>query len=217
MVDGAYSLDPDGSLHPRGAGLPAEHFGFASVVPVDGFQPGLFMLDKSAWLEAGGIDGAFEDPAYAAVDLSMRLRAAGRRVICEPQMQAQVLAAVEVELQPDVADDVERVLQRWAGTIEHAKRHPQPRGPFVDHFTPKPDQDAGSNVIWWYMQIFLDIGYRVTFLPVADLTVSGAHAANLRRHGIECVSTPGATTPEQYIRENAAAFQLVLLYRVPVA
>jgi O-antigen biosynthesis protein len=216
-VDAGLSLDPDGSIHPRCAGLPAEHFELGSVMPVDAFSPGLFVLDKSAWLAAGGIDVTFKDSAYAAVDLSMRLRAAGRRVVCEPKMQAQVLVE-----HPDPRpaanddDDLTCVLERWSSTIEHAKRHPQPRVLFVDHFTPTPDQDAGSNVIWWYMRIFIDLGYRVTFLPVMDLAAS-SYTANLRRHGIECVSMPGATTPEQYVRDNAAAFQLVLLYRAPIA
>ncbi len=140
IVDAGLHLDPDGSLHARGAGLPAGHYEVASLAPVDAFTPDFFAFDKAAWQAVDGINAEFENQAYAAVDLSMRLRAAGKKILCQPLMRAQTGKAVASSF--EAAADIDRLLGAWGGVIEQTKRHPQPRALFVDQFTPTPDRDA---------------------------------------------------------------------------
>jgi len=215
LVDAGLLLDPDGSMRRRGAGLSPDHYAVASTEDVDVFPPGLFIASKEAWLAAGGLDSSYLDPSYAAADVSLRLHGLGHRVVCQPFMRGRIRAA-SAELTESPAD-CEHLLHERAETIEQMKHRRKPRVLFVDHFTPTPDQDAGSELIYWNMRIFLDIGYRVSFIPVMTLDSGGPYTNDLRRLGIECVSRPAVSTPEQYIRDNAAIFQLILLYRGPLA
>jgi 2-polyprenyl-3-methyl-5-hydroxy-6-metoxy-1,4-benzoquinol methylase/glycosyltransferase involved in cell wall biosynthesis len=216
VVDAGLCVAADGSVRGRGAGLSLDHYEVNSMLDVEAFSPGLVMFEKTVWQTAGGIRTSFSNSSYAAFDLSVRMRKVGQRVVCQPLLRAQVLTP-NSDGSSASTDELERFFELWGSTVEYAKRHVRPRVLFMDLFTPAPDRDAGSNVIWWYFKIFQDLGYRVTFLPAMDLTPFEPYTSDMRQAGIECVTLPSATSVEQYLRENAASFNVVIIYRAPLA
>jgi glycosyltransferase involved in cell wall biosynthesis len=215
LIDAGLRLDPDGSLQPRGAGLAPNDHRVASVSEVDVLAPGLVIVSRQAWQAVGGFGRAYYDPRYAAADFSVRARAAGYRILCQPFMR--VSSPDTPQQQPILAADSERLLRKQADSIEQMKRDRRPFVLFVDHSIPTPDRDAGSEFICWTMRIFLGLGYRVAFLPVTTLDVTESYTHDLRRLGIEVVSGPAMPPADTFIRANAAAYQLIILYRAPIA
>ena len=66
----------------------------------------------------------------------------------------------------------------------------RPRVLFIDQFVPTPDKDSGSNDIYWFMRIFLQLGYEVTFVPAAMPDPADRYIDELRQLGIICPVAP---------------------------
>lgn len=208
VVQAGGSLAPDGSIEPRGVGLPADHFAVASIADVDAAPPGLVGF-AGAWLRRigghpPGIGGGWSE----AAKLAFRIRAEGGAVIYQPLAEAVVLAATE----PLPSGD--RITQHGSEIIARLAR---PRALFVDHLTPKPDQDSGSGDTYWLMRIMLGLGYEVTFLPMLDLRPAGRYTRDLRACGIACVTAADVESPEAFLRCHGASFDLAFLHRWMIA
>ncbi len=217
LVDAGGSIAADGSLQWRGAGKPAGHYQFASLAPVEWCPPHLLVTTKEAWRETGGLDEAYASIVYAMADLSLRLRAKDRGVLCQPAARALSPPRSRTDAEHDNGADRRLLLQRRSGDIARARERARPRALFVDYQTPQPDRDSGSGDIYWFMRIFMRLGYEVTLLPALVLPPAGQYTDELRRLGIVCVSAPEVISPEGFIAGQAARFDIVLLYRAPLA
>lgn len=215
-------LGGDGSLKPFGGDALAEDGRFGHVRVVDACSLGGIMVPRSLWQEAGGFDESLAAPGLIEADLALRLRQLGHPTRC--QAFAQVVEDGVPQGKPAHEHRDRQIFRkRWARANRHrgAKLSPQtsepPRVLFVDVATPTPDQDSGSWDIYEYMRIFLDLGYAVTFLPAAVTTHAGRYTEDLQRIGIECIYAPFLDTAQAWLEREAARFDLVMLYRAPVA
>lgn len=86
---------------------------------------------------------------------------------------------------------------------------------YFDWAVPRPDHDAGSVHAMCLLDIFLRLGYRITYLP-GDLCYDPPYGDALTEMGIECVHDPAATSIQQYLEANAKRFRLFVLCRGPV-
>ncbi|MBZ0158633.1 MAG: glycosyltransferase [bacterium] len=92
---------------------------------------------------------------------------------------------------------------------------PRPRLLYFDWAVPRVDHDSGSVTTMCLLDIFLRLGYRITYLP-GDLRYDPPYGDTLTNMGIECVHYPAVTSVKQYLETNAKSFQLVVLCRGPV-
>lgn len=93
---------------------------------------------------------------------------------------------------------------------------PRKRLLYVEWSIPRPDQDAGSVTAMTLMDIFIKLGYEVTFLPCSLEYLPGYYEA-LASKGISIVTSQNADTPAQWLEENASRFGVHFLSRGPVA
>jgi O-antigen biosynthesis protein len=86
----------------------------------------------------------------------------------------------------------------------------------VDHATPTPDQDSGSASVFAYLRILTSAGFKVTFVP-ADLADAGRYTRALNDLGISTPTAPEWSSLEAAVETLAAASDILLLYRAPIA
>lgn len=86
---------------------------------------------------------------------------------------------------------------------------------YFDWAVPRPDHDSGSVTTMCLLDIFLRLGYRITYLP-GDLHYDPPYGDRLAEMGIECVHHPAVTSIQQYLETNAKRFRLFVLCRGPV-
>lgn len=87
----------------------------------------------------------------------------------------------------------------------------------IDGFTPRPDRDAASVDVVWFMRILLGLGYEVTFVPAFTTADTGRYTDDLRALGIVCPIAPALTSARDVVAARGATFDLVVLYRITVA
>jgi O-antigen biosynthesis protein len=217
----------DGGLGVREETAPLGHHDFASVREVDFCALSALAMPAEIWDLAGGTDEQFATADYRAADLALKLRAAGRRILCQPF--SRVVSVAEKQ-ETDVArgrDDRAKFLARWHGALGPGEALPEmsrafrdrarPRALLIDRMTPAPDRDAGSVLVCGYMRILQQLGYEVTFASSYTLDHAGRYTDDLRRSGIICICAPFARSLASFVEQEAAGFDLVILWRAVVA
>lgn len=86
----------------------------------------------------------------------------------------------------------------------------------VDHTTPTPDQDSGSESTFCFLQILCRSGFDVTFAPF-DLGDGGPYTKALNDLGIATLAVPRWPSIQVAVETLAPHFDILLLYRAPVA
>ena len=85
----------------------------------------------------------------------------------------------------------------------------------LDHFVPHYDQDTGSRTLFQYMQLFLEMGFRVRFAGF-DSTRYEPYTSELERMGVEVLSGDQSAL-EAWLRENGAEVAYAYVNRPHVA
>lgn len=189
---------------------------------------------STVFRDAGGFDESLA-PAYGEdVELALRLRERGLAVLYQPRSEV-----VHVEgatggtsrrrgVKAYQVRNLETIFQRWQGRLR--AHRPEGQDPhlekdrgverrvlFADAFTPRPDEDAGSQDSLHWMLALDALGFRVTFLPCIERQHAGRYTTDLQRWGIECVNAPDAPSLEDFVAARGAEFDLCVLYRHEVA
>jgi GT2 family glycosyltransferase/glycosyltransferase involved in cell wall biosynthesis len=221
-------IHSDGNLEWRGEKAPLGHHDFASVQEVEFCPLSVLAVPAAVWVAVGGLDESFATELYGAADFAVRLRAAGHEVLYQPFSRVAAAEMPQGDTVPQLLDDRSRFAARWCnlpGPGEAAPgpapwlwpRHKRPRALFVDQDTPAPDKDAGSVLVRAFMAVLQAWDYEVTFAAAYSLAPVGRYTDDLRRSGIICVSAPFVEDAAAFLEKEASAFDLVMLWRAPVA
>jgi len=87
----------------------------------------------------------------------------------------------------------------------------------IDSVTPTPDKDAGSVTSFYFMKLFIELGYHVTFIPADNFLRMEGYTANLQRIGVNTIYHPYFTNVEDYLLEHGKQHDVIMLYRVEYA
>jgi GT2 family glycosyltransferase len=205
------------------------------VREADYISAAAIMLRRDVWDRLGGFDEHFA-PAYCEdSDLAFRLRAAGLRVVYQPE--ANIVHYEGVSHGTDVTTGLKahqvtntvKLFNRWRDTLQ---REHLPAGErvmrardrslrrtvtlVIDHYVPEPDRDAGSRTMLAFMDALLASGRVVKFFP-ANGCRSPGYTAILQRRGIEVLYNPWSGSFADWIAANGAEIDEVLLSRPHVA
>jgi len=192
------------------------------------------MVRKALFEEVGGFDEYYV-PAYCEdSDLALKLRERDYRVIYQPL--STVIHFEGASCGKDTSKGIKafqvqnskKLLDRWRHRllahqpngvdVEAAKdRKAVGRVLVIDHCTPTPDQDAGSLTCYNLMLLLREMRFHVTFAPEANYWFMPEYTPALQRVGIEAVYAPYVTDIGQYLRDNGARYNLVVLFRPDVA
>jgi GT2 family glycosyltransferase len=237
-IAGCKLVKPNGRLHeaggilwssgnrqPVGANGNAEHPQVNYARQVDYVSSNALMVRKDVWQKIGGMSEGLLDTALEDVDLALKVRTAGHKIVYAPQ--------AVVTIDPKVAQQSARrplsgdFKRRWADAF---REHPneslsvrpamdygiKDRILFIDQKTPRPDVDAGSYAAIQEIRVFQALGYKITFLP-QNLGHNDTYTTALERMGVEVIHAPFATSIEDVLKERGEEFSLVYITRYHVA
>ncbi len=186
----------------------------------DAVTASAFVVDRTAFVTAGGFSASYESLDHATIELCLRLRAAGRAVLVQPA--AAALCGPEwPDPVPDLSAPTEdaralRVAVLQALAVDGAGR---PGAAFaghalvVDDDAPRPDRDAGSVSAFEHMRVLVGLGWRVTFMAANGGIAAEGDRRRLEAAGIEVVQPPHFASLTHYLEDHGAGLDLAQVYR----
>ncbi|HEY7906987.1 MAG TPA: glycosyltransferase, partial [Wenzhouxiangella sp.] len=170
----------------------------------------------------GGFDTHYSPAYYEDTDLCFKVRALGLRVLYQPR--ATVIHFEGISSGTSESSGIkryqainrEKFKKRWAqeltahpepvpgpqaiGLIEKARHH-RSKGHVlvIDAVTPQPDHDSGSLRMLAILELLVEMGYRVTFMPI-NLAWDGRYSETLQAKGIETIYHPETASPSAWLQ-----------------
>jgi glycosyltransferase involved in cell wall biosynthesis len=205
---------------------------FIRTVEVDYCSAACLAVRRETWNHLGGFDERFAPAYYEDTDLCFGIRAMGQRVVFQPAAVVVHHEGVSHGTDESVGGKAHQEINRitftakwsdelalqWpndAANVRRASdRRASPRVLVVDHQVPAPDRDSGSVRMSKLLEMLLEIGYRVSFLPFNRFRYP-PYGEALGQQGIEVVEGSGSLM--DLLAETADDLQLAILSRPMVA
>ncbi len=187
------------------------------------------MIERALFDAVDGLSEEFAPAYYEDTDLCFKARAAGRRVVVQPQ--SCVMHHEGITSGTDVRGGMKRHQRinhrtftlKWLDTLQahglsdsnpaaESERGVTKRVLFIDDTVPTPDQDAGSNAAVAHMRALQRIGFKVSFISDNVLHVP-RYTGQLEAAGIQCYYSPYTHSVEELLKSGAATFDLFYVHR----
>lgn len=197
---------------------------------VDYVSGAAIMVPTKVWQSIKGFDERYA-PAYCEdSDLCLQLRNMGYQVLMQPTSKVVHFEGISsgTDLNSGVKKyqviNSQKLKEKWSNLLssnglsgdfsrECINRNKGARILIIDATIPTPDQDAGSVTVWYFLKLFKELGYQVTFIP-ENLHDLSPYTEMVQGLGVECLYRPYLNNIEDYIQENGYKFDTVMLYRV---
>ncbi len=85
---------------------------------------------------------------------------------------------------------------------------------FLDDVYPVADRDSGSLTTLSYIQMFIDLGYRVVFAAVREFSPPQSQRGDLENMGVTCVGPEQFSSIEELLERKGECFAVCFLCRV---
>lgn len=223
----------DGSAWNYGRGEDPQDCRFAYLREADYASGAAIALPTALFHRLGGLDARYAPAYYEDTDLAFAVRAAGRRVLYQPESTVVHVEGATAGTDPSAGAKAAQARNRgvfaakWAaalarqpapGTLPtpavlHAR---QPQVLLIDALTPRPDRDSGSLRLANLIALLQEEGAHVVFWP-ANRRADGDYTRALQRQGVECWHAPWAPRLPAWLRAHGARFASVLVSRHYVA
>lgn len=192
------------------------------------------MVPRALFLEVGGFDERYRPAYYEDTDLAFSIRQKGYKVLYQPL--SVVIHFEGISSGTDINKGVKshqpinavKFYSKWKTVLnQHGsnssnlylekERKINKRLLYIDGETPKPDHDAGSLVSFQYMKILLDLGFKITFIPIWHFRFENEYTKTLQRMGIECLYTPFAYDIKHHLKKYGSYYDVAIIHRVSCA
>lgn len=194
------------------------------------------MIRHSLWQDLEGFDETFVPAYYEDTDLCFSVRAAGLKVVYQPASEV-----VHYEGMTNGTDlgtgqkqyqvvNQQNFLKKWQDELTrfhfpNAEQVSQARGRsrdkrsvlIIDHYVPHYDKDAGSRSTWMYIELMLEMGWRVQFMG-ANFFPHQPYTDKLQQMGVEVlVGERMARNLNKWLSENLSCVDQIFLHRPHIA
>ncbi len=189
------------------------------------------MTPRKLFDELSGFDLEFKPGYYEDIDYAYRVRAAGRRVIYQPD--SQLIHFEGRTGGTDLASGAkkyqlvnrERFKQRWAEVLTRQEPETTPvykvdcEGAsahvlFIEPTTLTPDRDAGSAMSVNLIRALTRLRMKVTFVPSENFVRDSRYTPLLQREGVECLYRPYYESLADLFRERPDAWDYIFIARL---
>ena len=221
----------DGNGWNYGRNQAAEQPEYNYVKEADYISGASIMIRKGLWEEIGGFDERYK-PAYNEdSDLAFEVRKRGYKVMYQPKSVVTHYEGVsngtntEEGLKKYQVENRSKFQEKWAIELQKQYASPVELFPardrkmerktvlFIDHYVPMADQDAGSRTTFFYLKLFLNMGYMVKFIG-DNFYPHQPYTAILEQMGIEVLwGAYYAENWKQWLKENGSHIDLVFANR----
>ena len=225
----------DGSGWNYGRLGPMETSRVTFVSEADYVSGACLAIPKSLFDGLGGFDTHYAPAYYEDTDLCFKVRAQGHKVLYQPEsiiVHFEGISSGTCEstgTKKSQAVNRKKFKARWH---EALSTHPEPvPGPnaielierarhhragahilIIDAVTPQPDHDSGSMRMMAICEILIDMGYRVSFMPI-NLAWGGRYSKDLQARGVEVIAHPETSSPRQWLERNGMLIDWVFASR----
>ena len=225
--------DASGWNFGRGDDPDRPEYGFVSEA--DYVSGACLAIPRQLFNELGGFDRRYAPAYYEDTDLCFKVRhQRGLKVLYQPAS-----TVIHFEGGTSGTDETagvkrhqvvnrERFQARWAEVLMDFPENPQEysralarrfryrrwpkRALVIDAVTPMPDQDSGSVRMYALLKLLGDLGYRTSFMP-ENLSWAGRHSSDLQQIGVEVLTAPWLSDPEDWLAEHGAGIDLLIVSR----
>ncbi|MBE6035713.1 MAG: glycosyltransferase [Clostridiales bacterium] len=176
------------------------------VRDVDYLSGTSIIIRKQLWEEIGGFDERYS-PAYCEdSDLAFEVRKHGKRVVYQPKSQVVHFERTSYgEIKENSSfeamnKNIPKLLEKWKDNIYSDSFAPNEniyvqrdrskykrRVLFIDDYVPMFDQHAGGKTVFNFLQLFLDLGYGITFIGDNEYFPDQPYTEILQQMGIEVI------------------------------
>jgi GT2 family glycosyltransferase/glycosyltransferase involved in cell wall biosynthesis len=203
---------------------------------VDYISGACLLIRGTLWRQLGGFDQRYIPAYYEDTDIAFAAREVGYKVVYQPLSRVFHFEGVsngtdlEAGTKKYQVSNHKKFLHKWREQLEsfhfpNAESVFQARDRsrhkrcvmFVDHYVPHYDKDAGSRSTFMYVQLMLDMGYKVIFLG-ANYFPHTPYTETLQQMGVEVlVGEYMARNQDKWLKENAPYIDRIYLHRPHIA
>jgi glycosyltransferase involved in cell wall biosynthesis/predicted nuclease with TOPRIM domain len=218
----------DGRLSAIGERYRADRPEYSYVRDTDWCLPACFAVDRKWFRRVKGFSAGYAEYAYRVADLCLKLARRGARVVYQPAATAVVHGPFPALPGPGCADR-SLFAERWRSELQaYPPADPHScsiyamqqgrvkRVLVVDYVMVTPDQDSGSLRMSELLELFAQLGYRITFVA-SNLEFRPPYGEQLQQRGIEVLYAPFVYSIPKFLEENGRWFDIVLLSRADIA
>lgn len=200
---------------------------------VDYVSGASLMIDAALFRQLGGFDSRYAPAYYEDTDLAFAARAAGKRVIYQPE--STIIHFEGISSGTDLSAGTKRYqlinkvkfAEKWASALT---KQPAPNTPaqraihhdnrphilIVDALTPDTARDSGSLRMINIMRLLRELGWRVSFMADNRLA-SGEEIRQLGRIGVHTLCKPWSPSLATWLKGEKQTLNAVMLSRHYVA
>ena len=214
--------------HLQDPGLPEYNY----VKEADYISGAAIMIRSDLWKKLGGFDENFAPAYYEDTDLAFQVRQAGYKVMYQPK--SVIIHFEGVSNGTDVSagqkayqvENQKKFYEKWRAVLEKendpngvdvftAKDRSQRKKHLlvVDHYVPHYDKDAGGRCTYMYLQLFVAMGFQVTFIG-DNFFKHEPYTTVLNQMGIEVLyGNNYYLNWQQWLKDNGHYFDYIYLQR----
>ncbi|MFT4768122.1 MAG: GT2 family glycosyltransferase [Glaciecola sp.] len=203
---------------------------------VDYVSGACLAIRRDLWIELGGFDERFAPAYYEDADICFSARAAGYRVVYQPESVIYHFEGVSNGTDLNAGVKQHQVVNqavfrdKWqeeltahhfpnAQHVVHARDRSAKKTCVlvIDHYVPHHDKDAGGRSTYMYIQLLLALGCRVQLMG-ANFFPHQPYTKALQAMGVEVlVGESIARHLDQWLAEHAPYIDEVFLHRPHIA
>jgi glycosyltransferase involved in cell wall biosynthesis len=218
---------PSGALYVPGQGEDAMAPERSFVSEVDWVSWSAMAVRRDFLLRVGGFNESYPPNVGADVDLCLKAKAAGLKVVMQPLANGIISRAVQSNFAFNEHAVQKHLVSAWGDRFPvpqasrmWGKRVRSPpalgRALVIDEIIPEPDRDAGSLTCFQQTLIWRDLGYDITF-AAAHCGYSDPYGSDLQRRGIEVLYQPSYPDIIDWLERCGSTVTFAHVYRLPVA